>query len=424
MLDIKFIRENPEKVQKGAESKNVKVNISELLELDDARRKYIHEVEEMKAKMNVLNKKIGESKGKDAKSIKESQAIKEKIKEFEPKLDEVEKSLNLLMRQVPNMPLKSVRIGKDESENKVIRKVGKPTKFSAKGGSASGGKFPLDYMELGEKLDIIDTKRAAKVSGTRFGYIKGDLARMEWAMFQYALDILVKNKFKFVLPPVMVSEDSMGAMGYTDRSADEIYHFPEDKLYLVGTSEQAIGPMHKDEVLDVKTPIRYVAFSTCFRREAGSYGKDTKGILRVHQFNKMEMFSFCKPEDSEKEHAFLLSMEEKLMKGLKLPYQVLDICSGDLGDPAAKKYDIEVWLPSENKYRETHSTSNCTDFQARRLNIRYKTKDNQMAFVHTLNGTAFSERPLLAIMENFQNKDGSIKVPAVLQKYCGVKKIS
>ena len=222
----------------------------------------------------------------------------------------------------------------------------------------------------------------------------------------------------------MIKPEMMKAMGYVERGGEEIYYLPKDDLYLVGTSEQSIGPMHAGEILEEKDlPKRYVAFSTCFRREAGSYGKDTKGILRVHQFDKVEMFSICKPEDSLKEHKLLLSLEEELMQKLKIPYRVIDICTGDLGDPAAAKFDIEAWMPGQNEYRETHSTSNCTDFQARRLNIRYKSRDGKLNFVHTLNGTAFSQRPILAIIENNQQKDGSIKVPRVLQKYVGFKEI-
>ena len=247
---------------------------------------------------------------------------------------------------------------------------------------------------------------------------------MEFAIVQYVLHTLRKYKFSPVVPPVMISKKSMGAMGYLDRGADEIYK-TQDDLYLVGTSEQSVGPMHMDEIIDEKDlPLRYIAFSTCFRREAGSYGKDTRGILRVHQFDKLEMFSFTAPEESDKEHKFLLAMEEKLMKGLKLPYQVVNICSGDLGDPAARKWDIETWIPSEGRYRETHSTSTCTDYQARRLNIKMRRKDGKTELLHTLNGTAFAiGRILIAIIENYQQKDGSIKVPAVLQKYCGFKNI-
>jgi seryl-tRNA synthetase len=285
---------------------------------------------------------------------------------------------------------------------------------------------PKDYMSLGENLDLIDTERAAKVAGSRFGYIKNELVLLEFALIKLVMDTARKEGFVPVIPPVMVKNEMARGTGYFEASDEkEAYYLPADDMYLTGTSEQSITAMHAGEILNEKDlPKRYVAFSTCFRREAGSYGKDTKGILRVHQFDKLEMVIFSKQEDSKKEHQLLLSIEEKLMKALKLPYQVINICTGDLGRPAAAKYDIETWLPSENTYRETHSTSNCTDFQARRLNIRYRDAENKMKYVHTLNGTAFAiGRILIMIMENYQQKDGSIKVPKILQKYCGFKVI-
>jgi len=329
-------------------------------------------------------------------------------------LEAAEKEFNELFVKIPNPPLGDVPIGKDESENKVIKGIGKKPKIvQAK-----------DYLELAEKLDIIDVKSAAKTSGSRFGFIKNKGALLEIGLIQLAFETLVKEGFIPIIPPTMLKPEMMKAMGYVERGGDEIYFLEKDNLYLVGTAEQMIGPMHANDVFEAKDlPKRYVAFSSCFRREAGSYGKDTKGILRVHQFDKVEMFSFTKPEESVKEHKFLLSMEEKLMQLLKVPYRVMQICTGDLGDPAAAKYDIEAWMPGQNEYRETHSTSNCTDFQARRLNIKYKTK-NGLGLVHTLNGTAVAiGRTLIAIIENYQQKDGTINVPTVLQKYIKIKKI-
>ncbi|MFH1253795.1 MAG: serine--tRNA ligase, partial [Candidatus Uhrbacteria bacterium] len=285
---------------------------------------------------------------------------------------------------------------------------------------------PKDYMTIAEKLDLIDVKRAAKVSGTRFGYLKGEVALLEFALINLALDVLSKEHFIPVIPPVMIKTEMMEAMGYLDTAADraERYFLDKDNLILVGTSEQSIGPMYQGEILEEKDlPRRYVAFSSCFREEAGAYGKDTKGILRVHQFDKVEMFSICQPEKSKEEHQFLLKMEEKLMQSLKLPYQVVQLCTGDLARPSASTIDIETWMPGQGEYRETHSTSNCTDFQARRLNIRYRSKQG-VEFVHTLNGTAFAiGRTLIAIIENYQQKDGSVKVPKALQKYTWFKKI-
>lgn len=405
MLDINFIRDNPEKVKQACEKKNIKCNVGAVLELDRKKRELMVRSESIKAQQNKL--------GKD--KIEEAKKLKQEFKEIEPGLKKVSEELDVLLLQLPNIPFDDVPVGKDESQNVIVRQIGEPMKFSFK---------PKDYMQIAEKLDLIDTERAAKVAGSRFGYIKGELVLLEFALVKMVFDLLVKKGFTPVLPPVMVKERIAGGTGFlesTDRQ--ECYYLPEDNLYLAGTSEQSLVGMHTDEVLDFKKlPLRYVGFSTCFRREAGSYGKDTKGILRVHQFDKLEMVIFSTPEQSKKEHEFLLSIEEGLMKKLGLPYQVVNICTGDLGRPAAAKYDIESWIPSENKYRETHSTSNCTDFQARRLNIKYKDKSGKSSFVHTLNGTAFAiGRILIAIMENYQQKDGSVKVPKVLHKYCGFK---
>ena len=408
MLDIKFIRQNPEKVKEGIEKKGIKVDIDRLLELDEKRRGYLQKIEALKAEQNKL--------GKD--DIEEGREIKTRIKMIEPELADVDKELEILMRQIPNLPLPEVPVGKDEKDNVVLREWGKKPKFGFK---------PKDYLEIAEPLDLIDVKRAANASGTRFGYLKGSAALLEIALVNLAFDVLGKEKFIPVIPPVMLKPEMMEAMGYTERGSEEIYYIEKDKLYLVGTSEQSIGAMHSGEILDERMlPLRYVGFSTCFRREAGAYGKDTRGILRVHQFDKAEMFSFCHPNKSKEEHRFFLKMEEKLMQQLNLPYRVVNICTGDLGDPAAAKYDIEAWMPGQNCYRETHSTSSCTDYQARRLNIRYRdSKTKKLEFVHTLNGTAFAiGRMLIAIIENYQQKDGSILVPKVLHKYTGFKRIS
>ena len=406
MLDIKFIRENPKEVKKKAQSKGANINVDLILKLDEERRRLIQGVESLKAEKNKLGVK-DRKKGKE---------IKEQIKKLEPKLEKTEKEFEELMLQVPNLPLDDVPIGKTEKDNLVMKNVGIRTKFSWKA---------KNYMELAEALDIIDVQRAAKVSGTRFGYLKGGVVMLEFALIQLAFDVLLKQGFIPIVPPVMIKAEMAKGMGYLEQlGKEEAYYLPEDDLYLVGTSEQSLGTMHANEVFNEKDlPRRYAGFSTCFRREAGSYGKDVKGILRVHQFDKIEMFSFCKPEDSVKEHKLLLSLEEKLMKLLKIPYRVVQVCSGDLSMPSVATYDIESWMPGQNQYRETHSTSNCTDFQARRLNIRYRSK-NGIEFVHMLNGTAFAiGRTLIAIIENYQQKDGSVKVPIALQKYIKIKEI-
>jgi len=408
MLDINFVKEFPKKVKEGTKNKGYDPKIVDrVLKVDETRRQLIAEVEKWRQERNKLGKK----------DIEKGKRIKEMLRRLEPDLRAVEEQTQNLLAQIPNLPADDVPVGKDESENVEIKKWGKPKKFTFK---------PKSHFELGESLDLIDTKRAAKVSGSRFGYLKNEAVILELALVKYAFETLTKESFKPVIPPVMISLNSMKGMGYLEHGGQEdMYVLDKDNLVLVGTSEQAIGPMHKDEVFQKdELPRRYIAFSTCFRREAGSYGKDTKGILRVHQFNKVEMFSFVKPKDSDKEHEYLLSLEEKLMKTLKLPYRVVKMCTGDLGAPVARKYDIEAWFPSEKSYRETHSTSTCTDFQARGLNIKFKKKEGNLGFIHTLNGTVFSERPILAILENYQQKDGSVLVPEVLQKYTGFKKIA
>lgn len=412
MIDIKFIRQNPDIVKNGLRKKGADVDIDKLLSIDEEHRDLLAQVEEKRAELNKFSKAIGSEKNCSSPivaAVQEAKKIKEDIKKLEEKIEKIKPELEKLLLSIPNLPLDSAPEGKDENDNVTLREVGAKPDFDFE---------PKDYFTIAEEKDWIDTKRAAKVSGSRFGYIKEQAALLEFALFNYALDILKREGFIFVLPPVMINKKSMAAMGYLERGGDEIYHLEKDDLYLVGTSEQSIGPMHMDEVFEEKDlPRRYVGFSPCFRREAGSYGKDTRGILRVHQFNKLEMFVFCRQEEAGAEHQKLLALEEKLMQGLGLPYRVLNICAGDLGDPAAAKYDIEAWFPAEGKYRETHSTSNCTDFQARRLNIRYRDKEGKLNFVYTLNGTAFSERPMLAIIENFQQEDGNIKIPKVLKKY-------
>jgi seryl-tRNA synthetase len=410
MLDINLIRTNPEEVRTGVEKKGIDSKlVDKVLRADEEWREKVGALEGMKAEQNLLSKEMAKEQTEG--SIAKASVLKKRVAEMQEEVNELKTKRDEILNRLPNLPLKGVLVGKDDSENKVARKIGEPKNFEFE---------PKDYMALGEALDIIDTERASKVSGSRFGYLKGAGALLEFALVQYVLNKLAIKGFKPVVPPVMIKPEMMAAMGYMDAHGDEIYQLKDDPLVLVGTSEQSVGAMHADETLAIEhESIRYVAFSTCFRREAGSYGKDTKGILRVHQFDKLEMFSFVKPEDSEKEHEFLLACEEELLGGLGLPYQVLDICSGDLGTPAARKWDLETWVPSQKTYRETHSTSNCTDFQARRLNIGWKnptTKKREL--VHTLNGTAFAiGRAIIAILENYQNADGSVTIPEVLQPY-------
>lgn len=414
MLDIKFIRQNPNKVKEGCQKKDIQVNIDHLLDLDKKKRNLLQEIESLRAEQN----KISKQRTLSGEQRKKAGELKTEIKKLEAELNETKKKFNNLILQIPNLPFDDVPVGKDESDNVVLKEMGEKTEFNFEN---------KNYLEIAENLDLIDVKRAVKVSGTRFGYLKNKAALLEFALINFAFDILIKEGFVPVIPPVMMKSEMAKGTGYFEAAdIEEAYFLPKDDLFLVGTSEQSLLTMHTDETFEKKAlPKRYVGFSTCFRREAGAYGKDTKGILRVHQFDKIEMFSFCEPEKSKEEHQFFLKMEEKLMQALKLPYRVINICTGDLGFPAAAKYDIEAWIPSENRYRETHSTSNCTDFQARRLNIRYRdSKTKKLEFIHTVNGTAFAiPRPLIAIIENYQQKDGSVKVPEVLQKYLGFKEI-
>ncbi|MFH1225970.1 MAG: serine--tRNA ligase [bacterium] len=410
MLDLKIIRENPDLIKKACLQRGVKIDIDKILELDTKRRKLQKEVDELRSEQN---------KVKDNSQISQMKQIKEKIKKLEIEAKSVGHNLNSLVSELPNLPLDDVPEGKNENDNKVIKEAGEKPKFDFQ---------PADYLSLAEELDLIDVERAGKVSGSRFGYLKNEAAMLEFAIMKYALDMLLEEGFVFMVPPVMIKPEMMLATGYSSYTeGQEAYYLEKDKLFLAGTGEHALITYHADEILSASgrkpLPLRYVAFSTCFRREAGSYGKDTKGIFRVHQFDKLEMVSFTRAEQSKKEFEFLLSMQERLVQGLKLPYHLLAVCANDLPKPSAKVIDLECWIPSESKYRETHSVSNCTDFQARRLNIRYK-ENGQNHFAHTLNGTAFAmPRIIIAIIENYQTIDGTIKVPEVLRKYLNFEEI-
>lgn len=418
MLDINFIRKNPKKVQEGCEKKQIKIDVNLILELDKKKREVLKELEKIRFQKNRFTKEISkiEDKNEKEKIISSMRQLSKREKILEQRFKALNDELTNLLLQIPNLPFDNVPVGKDEKDNVVLREVGEKPKFDFK---------PKDYLEIGTKLDLIDVKRAAKVAGSRFGYLKREFVLIEFALIKLAFDFLTKKGFIPLLPPVLLKPEMARGTGYLEgRDIEEAYFIPKDNLFLVGTSEQSILTMHAGEIFQIEElPKRYVAFSTCFRREAGSWGKDTKGIFRVHQFDKVEMFSFTKKEDSEKEHLYFLSLEEELMQALNLPYRVVQVCTGELGFPAAAKYDIETWFPSQNKYRETHSTSNCTDFQARRLNIRYRDKNGKLEFVHTINGTVFSQRPILAILENYQQKDGSVKIPKILQRYLSFQEI-
>ena len=419
MIDIKDLRENQAKYTAGFKKKQAAIDIKKILKLDEEHRELLQETESMRAKRNEVSKMIPKLVDDEKKKrIKDMQELGDKLAKSEQELNKIFVQLKELVDAVPNLPHESVPEGRDESENKVVRTVGKAPKFSFQ---------PKDHIELGKILDVIDVESAADVSGARFYYLKNEAVLIEFALINWLMAKYVKKGFTPVTVPMLVKEKMMYATGFFPADKNEIYHVnpDEDDLYLVGTSEVPMAGLHmKSPILDGDLPKRYVGFSSCFRREAGSYGKDTKGILRVHQFDKVEMFSYCHPDNSWEEHDFLLSIEEEILKELGLPYQVVNICGGDLGAPAAKKYDCEVWIPTQEKYRELTSCSNCTDFQARRGGIKFK-DEKGAHFVHTLNGTAMaSTRTLIAILENFQQKDGSVKIPKVLHPYLpGVKEI-
>lgn len=413
MIDIKTILEQPELVAKNNANRGKTIDIAVATNLAKKRLELVDAVQAFRTRSNQIAELIPKATAEERQSlIDEGKKMKEDAKVKEAELASVELDLDAELHKYPNLLRDDVPVGTDETSNEVVRVFMEPTSFSFE---------PKDHLTLGEDLGMIDVERATKVSGARFVYLKGDLVLLEFALIQYAFSLLGKNGFVPVMPPHIISTSAMSKMGYLDHGGEEeVYHLKNDDAVLIGTSEQAIGPMLMDEMLDeTKLPLRYMGFSPCYRREAGSYGRDVRGILRMHQFDKIEMFSFTAPEESDTEHHVLLSMEEQLMQGLKLPHRVMKLCSGDVGAPSARTYDIETWIPSQKMYRETHSTSNTTDFQTRRLNIRVK-RDGKNVLAHALNGTAFAiGRTLIAIMENYQQEDGSIVVPEVLRAYVG-----
>lgn len=410
MLDLKFIRENVDLVKKAARDKKVDVDIDRVIELDKKKRELQVRLQGLQQERNAHAKSI-QGKPTDE-QVAVGKRIKDELETQEKDFKNVDSDLNNLLLQIPNPAKHDVKVGKDDTENEVIRKWREPTKFSFS---------PKDHLELGEALGILDVKNASVVAGTRFGYLKNEGALLEFALKQLAFETLIKEGFVPVIPPVLIKKEIMEGLGYTAMGeAENIYSIAQDDLYLVGTSEQSIVPLHMNDTLKLSDlPRRYVGFSTCFRRESGSYGKDTRGIFRVHQFDKVEMVSFVAEGDDDREHEYLLSLEEKFFQMLEIPYQVVRICTGDLGFNAARKYDIEAWIPSQNKFREVTSTSTVTDFQSRRLNMKYQ-DGNEKKYLNVLNGTAFSmNRPIIAILENYQQEDGSVVVPEVLRKYVG-----
>ena len=409
MLDIRFIRENPDKVSENAKQKGYKVNINELLMLDDSRREVLSSVELLRKKRNENSQKMKGAKPSDE-LIKEGREIKEKLAGLETELREKEEKLNELMMNVPNMIFDDVPLG-DEEDSVVIKTVG-DTKTGAK-----------DHLDYCVKRDWVDFDRGAKVAGTKFYYLKGDLALLENAITQYALNFLIKKGFRFMTVPHMVSSRVLTGTGFAPRTSDQNdgYFVEGEDLALIATAEIPLTGYHADEILDEKDlPLFYAGYSPCYRKEAGTYGKHTRGLFRVHQFNKLEMYAFTTPEMSKEVHEKILALEEEIWQNLGISYHVINIAAGDLGAPAAKKYDIEYWSKVDGKYRELTSCSNCTDFQARNLNIRVRRKDGKIETLHTLNGTAVSlARALVAIIENHQDENGKLVIPEVLRPYMG-----
>ncbi|WP_457636235.1 serine--tRNA ligase [Persephonella sp.] len=418
MLDIKLIRSNPDFVKERLSTRDKAYSkmIDEILAVDEERRALIRELEDLKAEKNRISKQIGvlfrEGKKEEAEKAKEEvQAKNKKIDQLEREFKDVEKRFNYLLLSVPNIPHPSVPVGEDEEENVEIRRWGEPRRFDFE---------PLPHWEIGEKMGILDFERGAKLSGSRFTVMYGYAAKIERALINFMLDLHTKKHgYTEVWTPVLVKPEILTGTGQLPKFEEDLYKVCDEDLYLIPTAEVSLTNLHANEILkEEELPKYYTAYTPCFRREAGSHGKDVRGILRQHQFDKVELVKIVKPEDSYNELEKLVKEAEKVLQLLELPYRVVELCTGDLGFSASKTYDIEVWIPSQNRYREISSCSNTEDFQARRAKIRYKDKEGKNHFVHTLNGSGLAVgRTLLAIMENYQRKDGGFDVPEVLKKY-------
>lgn len=415
MLDIKLIRENPDIIRKDLEKRDradLIKKLEEAIELDVRWRESLQREQKLRQRRNILSMEISKLKkqGKDiSEKLRLVKDIPSKIKEQQEKTEKLKNKLIEILMILPNILHQSVPIGVDDSQNKVIRKWGKKPKFNFKLKS---------HVDLLEEKDLADTIKASEVSGSRFYYLKNELVLLDYALLKFALEHLYKKGFILMEPPYMIRRKPYEAMTSMDDFEDVMYKAQDEDLYFIATSEHSIGPYHMNEIINAdKLPLKYAGISPCFRKEAGSHGKDTKGIFRVHHFHKVEQFVFCKQEESWSIHEELLKNAEELFQKLDLPYRVVNVCTGDMGSIAAKKYDIEVWMPAQKKYREVVSCSNCTDYQARRLNTKYEEKGNRL-LVHTLNSTAIAtSRVIVAMMENFQNKDGSFNIPKVLWPY-------
>lgn len=417
MIDVRLLRENPELVRSSQRARGEsEALVTEVLAADEARRSAIVQFEALRSEQNTLSKSIGGATG-DSKGalLEQAKGLAAKVKEAEAAKSAAEARFDELALGLSNIVDPAAPVG-GEADFKVIEEIGTPPKFDF---------APRDHVELGKILGAIDVERGAKVSGARFYYLTGVGALLELALVNYAIQMATKAGFIPMIPPVLVKPAAMEGTGFLGQAAENVFHLAEDDFYLVGTSEVPLAAYHMDEILDLgKLPLRYTGYSPCFRREAGSYGKDTRGIIRVHQFEKVEMFSFCRPEDAASEHQKLLAWEKDFLNAMEIPYRVIDVATGDLGSSANRKFDCEAWIPTQGAYREVTSTSNCSDFQARRLNIRAK-GENGTSPVATLNGTLVAvPRMIVAILENHQRSDGSVLVPKALQPFLGMDRFT
>ena len=415
MLDPALLKDNIEILKLNISRRNLDVDIDFLIKLNEERKKLRFEAEQKRSHQKELGKRIANAdKEKKEALLNEASEISDEVKSLFEKVDQKDEEFLDQWIKIPNIISNSSPDGKTDSDNQELKRIGNIKEI----------KNPKDHLEIASELNLINVEKASEVSGSRFAYLFGDLVKIEFNLVSWALNKLSEKGFTPTVPPVLVRENALYGTGFFPDDAEQVYEIPNDDLFLVGTSEVPLAALHTNEILNIKKlPLRYAGFSTCFRREAGTYGKDTTGIFRVHQFDKVEMFSFCDPSKSEEEHEFILSVEEELLQALEIPYRVVDVCAGDLGASAAKKFDIEAWIPSQNTYREVTSCSNTTDYQARRLNIRAKNEDNT-SVLHTLNGTAIAVgRILIALIENNQNQDGSVEFPDDLASIIGVEKL-
>ena len=419
MLDIRYIRENPDTIKEGARKKHINIDIDRLLEVDEERRGLLQESESLKADKNAVSKDIATLKGDEkAGAIERMKGVSARIKELDARLAEVIEEFNDLMLRVPNPPDEEVPEGETDEDNAEIRRSGALPEFDFE---------PRDHVEIGEILDIIDIPRGVKLAGSRSYILKGDGVKLEYAVLMYALDRMIELGFTPMIVPHMVKDFAMYGTAYFPGGEEQAYACRDDELFMIGTAEVPVTSYHYDEILNEKDlPLHYCGISPCYRREAGTYGKDTKGLYRIHQFQKVEQVIVCAndPNVSTREHEFITSNSEGLVQALGLPYRVVLVCGGDLGQPQKKKYDIECWMPSRNSYGETHSSSKFHDFQARRLKLRYRDKNGDIQFCHTLNNTfVATPRILISILECNQQRDGSVVIPEVLRPYMGGREV-